>query len=193
MTTQVRRGRPRDESLDAAILDATVEELIARGFIGLSIEAVAARAGVAKTTLYRRWPNTTELALDAMRGFDAPVVDPPDGPVRDQLIWLLDGMRRKWGDPRYAAMMRRVVGDAVERPEAYRDARDRLILPHVRALNAVLERARDDGLLARDTDVEWLRQLLTAPILASALTLRRRVTRAQVEANVDVVLRGAAP
>lgn len=187
------RGRPRDAAIDAAILDATVEELIARGFIGMSMEAIAARAGVAKTTLYRRWPNTTELALDAMRSFDTPVADAPDGPAREQLIWLLEVMRRKWADPRYAALMRRVAGDAVERPDAYKQARDRLIMPHVRALNAALERARDEGLLSADVDLEWVRQLLTAPIIAAALTLRPRVTRAQMEAYVELVLRGAAP
>lgn len=186
-------GRPRDAAIDTAILAATVDELIERGFVALSMEAVAARAGVAKTTLYRRWPNTTELALAAMRGFDAPTPEPPPGSVREQLLWLLVTASRKWTNPQYAAVMRRVVGDAVQRPETYRDARDRLIRPHLDVMNGVLRRGQDEGLIRPDLEVDGLRRLLTAPMIANALTLQPRLTRAQLEANVDVVLRGAAP
>ena len=59
MTTATRGpGRPRSESIDTAIMAATIDELIERGFLAASMESIAQRAGVAKTTLYRRWPNT---------------------------------------------------------------------------------------------------------------------------------------
>jgi AcrR family transcriptional regulator len=188
-----RRGRPRSEAIDEAILAATVEEIIARGFLGLSVEAVAARAGVAKTTLYRRWPGTHELALAAMRRFETDVRNPPAGTVRDQLLWLLEAMRRKWNDPQYSAMMRRVTGDGVAQPETYKQARDRLIGPQLQAMHRVLQRGVDEGLIRPDLDLSWVRQMMTAPITAATLTLKERVSRAQVEATVDTVLRGAAP
>ena len=191
--TAPRRGRPRSEAIDAAILDATIEELIERGFIGLSMEAIAGRAGVAKTTLYRRWPNTAELGLEAMRSFEAEVQQPPPGSVRDQLLWLVDGMRRKWNDPRYSAIMRRVTGDGAARPEAYRQTRDRLVTPHLNVMNAVLRRGVDEGLVRSDIDLGWVRQMLTSPIMAATLTFKERITRAQVEAIVDTILRGVAP
>ena len=194
MTTATRGpGRPRSESIDAAIMAATVDELIERGFLASSMESIAARAGVAKTTLYRRWPNTTELNIAAMKTFETDEDDPPAGAVRDSLVWLIRRMARKWGDPRYAAMMRRVAADGSSQPQMYREARDRLIGPHIERMNAVLRRGVDEGLISRGTDIEWLRQLLVSPIMAAALTLRERVPNAEIERTVDTVLKGVAP
>jgi AcrR family transcriptional regulator len=157
------------------------------------MEAVAARAGIAKTTLYRRWPSTKELAIAAMCSFQQIAEEPPAGSVRDQLVSLIDAMRRKWNDPRYAAIMRRITGDAVANPEAYKQGRDRIVAPHLRLLEAVLRRAVDEGVIRSDVDLTWVRQMLTSPIMAATLTLRERVTRAQIETTVDTVLRGVAP
>lgn len=188
-----RPGRPRSEAIDAAIRDATIDELIDRGFLALSMEAVAARAGIAKTTLYRRWPGPLDLALDAMRGFQVDADEPPDGTAREVLLFMLERMRRTWSDPRYGAVMRRVAADGTQQPEVYRACRDRLIAPRVRAMDQALERAVDEGLIRPDADLAWVRQLLCAPIMASVLTLKERVTRAQVEFTLDAVLRGVAP
>ncbi|HZZ96953.1 MAG TPA: TetR/AcrR family transcriptional regulator [Jatrophihabitantaceae bacterium] len=195
MTTAAKRGpgRPRNESTDAAILAAAVDELIERGFIAASMESVAARAGVAKTTLYRRWPSIHELAIAAMETFEQAPDDLPEGSVRDTLVWALDAMRRKWGNPRYAAMMRRVAADGTANPALYRQSRDRLIGPYVRAMNAVIRRGIDEGVLSADIDVDWVRGLLVSPIMAASLTLRDRVTYAQLELTVDTVLRGLSP
>ena len=65
--------------------------------------------------------------------------------MRDQLLCLLDAMRRKWANPRYAAVMRRVAADGTASPEPYRSTRDRLIGPHLRMTNTVIQRAIDDG------------------------------------------------
>jgi len=193
MTEPGRRGRPRSESIDTAILEAAIEELIAHGLVGLQMEAVAARAGVAKTTVYRRWPATSDLALAAVRYIKPLPVDPPEGTVREQLLWLLQRMRAQWGEPRYAALMRRIAADANTAPDLYRDGRTRLIGPHIEVMHRVLERAVADGLVAPDADLELLRMMMTSPITASALTLAPYPSAAQVERAVDTVLRGAAP
>lgn len=193
MNAPRKAGRPRDESIDAAILAAAVDELIDRGFIAASVESIAARAGVAKTTVYRRWPNLTDLAVDATRTFEQQPAEPPQGTVRENLVWLLDGMRRKWGNPRYAALMRRVAADGTVQPEMYKQSRDRLVRPHLLALQGVLRRGVDEGLIDPDADLDWVRQLLTSPIMAAALALRGPVSKAQVAATVDTVLRGVAP
>jgi AcrR family transcriptional regulator len=192
-TATRKAGRPRSEEIDAAILQATVDELIERGFLAASMESIAHRAGIAKTTLYRRWANTTELTIEAIRTFDAENDDVPEGSVRDQLVWLTDGMRRKWGDPRYAAVMRRIAADGSAQPQMYREARDRLIGPHIQRLNAVLSRGVDEGLIRSDVDIEWVRQLITSPVMAAAMTLRGAVCEAQMETTVDTVLRGLEP
>ncbi|HYN75859.1 MAG TPA: TetR/AcrR family transcriptional regulator [Candidatus Limnocylindria bacterium] len=61
-----RPGRPRSVAADQAILRATREVLATAGYSGLTMEHVAARAGVAKTTLYRRWPTKNDLVVDAV-------------------------------------------------------------------------------------------------------------------------------
>jgi AcrR family transcriptional regulator len=70
------RGRPRDASADHRILAATFRQLVAVGYPGLSVEAVAADAGVAKTTIYRRYPTKRDLAIAALSQ-EAPFPPPP--------------------------------------------------------------------------------------------------------------------
>ncbi|MEU4108508.1 TetR/AcrR family transcriptional regulator [Streptomyces sp. NPDC048208] len=65
-TPASRTGRPRSAAADAAILAATREALVELGWSGLTLSDVAVRAGVAKTTLYRRWPGKNELVVDAV-------------------------------------------------------------------------------------------------------------------------------
>ena len=72
-------GRPRDPELDRAILEATIHALETDGFHNLSIDAVAARAKVGKTTIYRRWPSKAPLVVDALAHLKAPSsTDIPD-------------------------------------------------------------------------------------------------------------------
>jgi AcrR family transcriptional regulator len=195
MTAATRRGpgRPRDTAADAAILEAAIDELIDRGFIAASMESVAARAGVAKTTLYRRWSSMTELGLAAMRTLQEDPSLAAGESVRSDLLVQLDQMRRKWGNPRYAALMRRVAADGSAQPDMYKQCRDELIAPYVRRLNSVIERGIDEGLIRSDVDVTAVRSILTAPIMAAALTLRERYSRAKLEFLVDTVLAGLAP
>jgi len=68
-----RPGRPRREDVDAAILDATIDELEEHGYAAVNIEAVAARAGVAKRTVYRRWPSKDDLMFDAISKLKGPI------------------------------------------------------------------------------------------------------------------------
>jgi AcrR family transcriptional regulator len=188
-----RPGRPRDGAIDVAVLDAAIEELIERGYLGMSVESIAARAGVAKTTVYRRWPGQDELVVAAIRMLEDTTAVPPAGSARDELLYLVDRMRRTWSNPRYGALMRRVAADGTERPEQYRQFRDKLVSPHLERMHRALSRCVDDGLIRPGTDLVWVRQLITSPILASVLTHKDRVTRLEVEFALDTVLAGLAP
>ncbi|WP_375489638.1 TetR/AcrR family transcriptional regulator [uncultured Jatrophihabitans sp.] len=188
-----RRGRPRDETIDAAILDATVQEMIEVGFFAISMERVAARAGVAKTTVYRRWPDAVELGVEALRRLKGTVGDVPETDARGQIIWLAERMRRVWGNPTFAAAMRRVIAEGTAHPALFRDAQDRLVGPHLVSLNAAIDRAKDDGLIRTDADTTWVRRLIVGPTLSAALTLRKVPTADELVRTIDVVLRGLAP
>lgn len=189
-----RRGRPRDESIDAAIYAATVDELTERGFLALSMESIAARAGVAKTTLYRRWPASEGLCVAAIRSLDSEDVPPPPGDsARDDLLFLLERMRRTWSNPRFAALMRRVAADGTVQPEVYAQVRDKVRAPHVAAMTAALRRAVEDGLIRPDADLDAVRVLLVSPILANTMTPKARLSAGRLEFFLDTVLRGLAP
>ena len=70
-------GRPRDAQVAAAILDAALDLIIEFGYNRTSMEAVAARARVAKTTVYRRWPTKDDLMVDALARIKGDIVEPP--------------------------------------------------------------------------------------------------------------------
>ncbi len=193
MTTATRPpGRPRSENADRAILAAAVDELTERGFNAMTMEGIAARAGVAKSTIYRRYADIGDLGVAAIRTL---LVDEsyPQGPARTVLAELLDRMRRTWNDPQYAALMRRVSADGTDAPDLYRSCRERIIGPTVRALNRAIRQAVEEGIVRPDVDVEWMRTLLVAPIMAGALTHKARLSAAQVEFNLDTVLAGLRP
>src|SRR5882762_3584246 len=107
--TERRPGRPRSAATDEAILDAAVDLLSEQGFLALTIEAVAARAGVAKTTLYRRWSNKDDLLLDAVSCLKGPPFDPPGGSVRDDTLYMLTRMRDGWFKGRFGRLMSRLA------------------------------------------------------------------------------------
>ncbi|PPK61857.1 TetR/AcrR family transcriptional regulator [Actinokineospora auranticolor] len=83
-------GRPRDPALDAAILRATFEFVEEEGYRRLSIEGIAARSGVHKQAIYRRYRSKGELVLAALGRFAAERLPTPDtGSLRDDLVTLL--------------------------------------------------------------------------------------------------------
>ncbi|HEY3737579.1 MAG TPA: TetR/AcrR family transcriptional regulator [Jatrophihabitans sp.] len=188
-------GRPRDEALGTAILDAAVDEFIDKGYAGLSMEGIAARAGVAKTTIYRRWPTMEDLAVAAVcsLGKDEDEPLPAGDTARGELLQLLEQMRRKWTDPRYGALMRRAAADGTRQPEVYAQMRERIVGSGIAAMNRALARAVDEGIIGKGVDLTWVRQLLTAPILAATLTLKHRVSARQIEFTLDTVLAGLVP
>jgi AcrR family transcriptional regulator len=104
MNNTTRKSDPRAERSKQAILDATRELLADEGDVGsLTVEAVAARSGVAKTTIYRRWRDKWELALDAVMIDLLPrFADPVDvGDTRKELITFVDSVTKLWASPPY--------------------------------------------------------------------------------------------
>src|SRR5580658_2329777 len=87
-----RPGRPRSERAERAILDAALELFAESGVAGVCMEAVAARAGVGKATIYRRWPGKEDLLLDALAALRMPLPTPQGRSVRADLITLVDAL-----------------------------------------------------------------------------------------------------
>ncbi|MFI7661669.1 TetR/AcrR family transcriptional regulator [Micromonospora parva] len=157
-------GRPRSIRADEAIIEATLD-LLAEGSTieALSIEAIAARAGVGKATIYRRWAGKDALLLDALRRLKGVLAQPAGHSVRDDLV-LLVGAIGKNVDPRAAKIMPCLV-PAVNRSADQYQLYQNIIAPRRKLMREVLRRGIDEGVLRADIDVEVTMALLTGPML----------------------------
>ncbi|MFT4288330.1 TetR/AcrR family transcriptional regulator [Nocardioides sp.] len=107
-------GRPRRTGVEDAVLAATVSLVREQGYAGTTLDAIAREAGVAKTTVYRRWASKGDLALDALVSI---MGDPPvpgrDGTLHDAVGW----MAGRIGDPEVHALLVGLVDEAVRDPD----------------------------------------------------------------------------
>jgi len=164
-------GRPRSLQADRAIVDAVLEEVIAVGIDGVSIEQVAARAGVAKATVYRRWPNKEALVLDAVTGVEVELPTLPGTSARDDLVLLVDSMRRRIADavqPGESVASRLypcMIAEGVRHPEIAAKYKQVVVEQRREAVREVIRRGVANGELRRDLDVETMLLLLIAPML----------------------------
>ena len=121
--TKRSRGRPRDESVDTAVVEAAVAEIAEKGLTAATMEAIAARAGVGRATLYRRWPNKSALLYFCADQL-AEVIQPEDtGDLRKDLLSCLR-------TPGRALIRRRSAGAAG--PDVHRRGRARRADANVR-------------------------------------------------------------
>ncbi|WP_405956815.1 TetR/AcrR family transcriptional regulator [Streptomyces phaeochromogenes] len=195
---EVRRpGRPRDAARDEAILDAAREVLLRDGYAGLSMEKVAAAAGVGKPTLYRRWSSKAALVGDAvLHSFltAAPGIRLPGRPSTDGSAQQLTAWFRAYatlvGDPRHAAMILALTAAAAESPH---DA-ESLYRDHTRAqYEAVVSCLRagvTSGEFRADVDVEAVADALIGSVLYQLLTRTSSVSPHRTEDLLVVLLAG---
>lgn len=156
-------GRPRSARADEAIIEAVLE-LLAEGTLeALTIEAVAARAGVGKATIYRRWPGKEALVIDALRSLKGPPPVPAGRSVREDLVALLrHGVRKR--DVRTARVMSCLVPEVRRSPEHWRLYQS-LVEPYREVMRQVLRRGIESGELRADLDIEVAVALLNGPQL----------------------------
>ncbi|MFI6295601.1 TetR/AcrR family transcriptional regulator [Nonomuraea sp. NPDC050790] len=188
-------GRPRSEKAEKAILEATLD-LIGEGMgiSELSIEAIAARAGVGKTTIYRRWSNKEDLVVDALATLKAPVPPLAGESVRDDLVTLLDQMRNESGHVRTKCVMNIALSESDRYPHLFEKFRKIAIEPRRRAMREVLERGVASGELRSTLEVELAMAILTGTMVWFTKwgdTADRGPDLA--ESIVDQVLAGIAP
>src|SRR3954452_2385935 len=145
----MKRGRPLDPEIDAAIVRAAATALLEGGIQRMTVPGVAAAAGVAKTTVYRRYATPVELALAAIERLNADAPDPRTGSAREDLVIVLDEARTRI-DPAITAT---VLVQAQTDPEVLEVARRRMIGPAVERFRRVLRAGIERGELRADLDV----------------------------------------
>ncbi len=184
---------PRSERSKQAILGATRELLAEEGGVrALTIEAVAARSGVAKTTIYRRWRDKWELALDAaMIDMLATFDDPVDvGETRAELITFVNSAVRTLGSKPFGPALQGLASEVATDPELARVYREYVVDPRRRQIEAVIERGIERGDLRPDTDPRLVQELLIGPIYYRLLFSGPPVDRKLGPQLVDAILYG---
>jgi AcrR family transcriptional regulator len=162
-----RPGRPRSEQADQAILAAALELFADCGPDALCIEQVAAKAGVGKATIYRRWPGKEDMLLDALGSLGTSLPVPQGRSVRADLIALLDSICRQAADPRRARLFALLQGEGARYPRLMAKYIDTVVQPQRDIVRAVLRRGVATGELRENTDIEAATFLLNGAVLAS--------------------------
>ena len=166
-----RPGRPRSVRADRAILKATLELLAEAGYAGMSVEAVAARAGVGKTTIYRRWPSKDDLIIAAIESLHAEVPIVEVGNLRAAMLALVQNTLSDRRSALITHLFARLVGEATVNPALWQVFETLTVRPRFDAMITLIEHAIDRGELRDDAD-PWL----MLDLLAGALFFRLLVT-----------------
>lgn len=160
--TQRRGGR--SARVRAAVIAATLDELVDRGYSGVSLDGVAARAAVHKTTVYRRWRTKQALVRDAMLEQASETVAVPDtGSLSGDLLELARRSAAIQTSPAGEAVVRAVAGEAAGNPQMAAASRqfwaERLALDRT-----ILQRARDRGEIGADAQQRPVVEALLGPL-----------------------------
>jgi AcrR family transcriptional regulator len=182
----VRRGRPRSADADVAILGAALDLVGEVGVRTLSMDEVAARAGVSKATIYRRWSSKEALVLDALRAAIEPVGSVDHGALGDDLRHYLHDM---------AARMTAGRGDVLPHlievacfDDGIRSSLDDWVRHRRAPLLAILERGVARGELAADTDLELLLDALIGPFVYRRLLTGGAIDDSVIERLLGLLL-----
>jgi AcrR family transcriptional regulator len=193
MTTDRRApGRPRSARSEQAIITAVLETIADGTAVeALSVESIAARAGVGKATIYRRWPSKEQLIMDAVASLKLPVPEVAGESVRADLVTLLSAIARETPH-RHGEVMNCLL------PQIARSAElhcwyQKMIEPRREVTRRVLRRGIATGEIRPDIDLEVTVFLLAAPmILQRTVRWNPALDDADLaERVVDAVLAGA--
>jgi len=188
-TTTRKAGRRRDESKDDAILLATRELLAERGFDGMTMDAVADRAGAGKATVYRRWPSKVQLTVDAVvcaRGVAQTIDDIPDtGSLRSDLLAVRYGRPRTDDD---SELMSGLMSAVKENPEVAAVFHEQFVRSRVNMMRGLLERAQARGELRDDIDIDMVAAVAPAMIAYRKMVAGQRIDDEFVVQMIDTVI-----
>jgi AcrR family transcriptional regulator len=181
--TSARAGRPRDPRLDAAVVAATLQLLAEEGYAQLTVERIAARAGVGKASLYRRWPDKVSIVLEAVSRNPERPSAPDTGSLRsDALTYLRTLVRYR---TLHFDAISAISGEAFCN-ERFGDAfRAGMSEPIIAGMREILERAVERGELPPGTDVAILSSVPPALLLAQRLVAGQHPDDAFAERIVD--------
>jgi AcrR family transcriptional regulator len=186
------RGRPRSAKAHEAILKAAAELLLEHGLGAVSMDAVAARAGVSKATIYRWWPTKETLALDALfTEWSAAAPVPKDtGSLRGDLIEILSPWARLVSAQPYARVIAALLAESQADPAFAAEYQGRVLEPRRDQARKIFGRAIERGEIPADLDLEVAVDLIYGPLYHRLLQGHAPVDDGFVQAAIDLALTG---
>ena len=187
-------GRPRDARHDQAILDATLGILLEQGYRGVTIEGVAARAGVGRPTIYRRWPSKPAVVVAALVQSERLALPAPDtGSLRNDLIAVQRHQVERMNSPDARRVTAGLIADLADDPDLADTYVSQFLVPRRATVWEVLQRGVDRGELDADVDLSFIYDLLVGPLFMRAVVWGQPLAPDAPEKTADVILAAFAP
>lgn len=178
---------PRAVRSRQVITNAAVELLVEHGLAGTTIEAIAARSGAAKTTIYRHWPDKRALLLDAVETAVPSAVLPDSGSLRGDLAAFTDDLARIITTPPSSALIPALI-DAAERDTEIASLLTHFTAERRKPLRAAISRAVERGELPPIRDLDMIDDMLLGPLFYRRLLSRRPITPEFVRVVTDTLV-----
>lgn len=187
------KGRPREARTDRAILEATRQLIAEVGVYEFRTEDLAARAGVGKGAIYRRYGSKDELVTAAIGSLVSDEIAVPDaGSTREDLLVLMREAVEVYRGPGAGRLMPNLVGAMAQKPELAKAVREGFLSARRDALSEVLRRGVERGDLRPDLDVELALDVLGGPLFYRLLITGGPIDEALAEGVADLILHGFA-
>ena len=160
-----RLGRPRSDEAHRAILDATRDLIVEKGFADLHLEHVAARAGVGKTTIYRRWASKEALAIELLLSLAAPhIAIGETGDTREELTAAVNNAIDGLTGSAFGPVIRALLSQIANNPALGDPFRATVVQARRTEIAAVIGRGIARGDLRRDVNMDIATELLVGPV-----------------------------
>lgn len=189
----VRRGRPRSDAAHRAILEAAQQILIAGSYADMRLEHVATAAGVAKSTIYRRWKSKEELVLDLLLELATPHLSVGEtGNTRDELIATIRNVVTALTKTPFGPVMKALLAQIATNPSLSEPFRATVVKVRRQEVGRVIQRGKQRGDLRPDVSVAIATELLVGPVYYR-LMFGGNIDRAFAVQLVDELLAGYRP
>jgi AcrR family transcriptional regulator len=183
-------GQVRGERVRARILDTAIELVFELGFRAVSVEAIAARIGIAKTTIYRRWPNKAAVVMDAfMERVGLETLFPPAKTVMDRVRAQMRAMAKAFRG-KDGALVRSLLAEAQFDPELAKEFRERWTLPRRKMAAEVFREAIRGGELRPGVEPEDVIDMLYAPLYYRLQMGTGPLSDAYIDGIFDLAMHG---
>jgi AcrR family transcriptional regulator len=183
-----RPGRPRDPGYDKVILDATLEILNDKGYAGLTVDGVAARTGVGRPTIYRRWRSKPVLVIAALTQSPNLSLTPDTGTLRGDLMAFQRDQVMMMDRPESRRITAGLVADLVSDPELAETYLGDYVGLRQTSVREALQRGIERGELRADADLPLIYDLLIGPLFMRSVVRGESLGPDIAEQTVDLVL-----